>query len=57
VAEGVETPGQLAALRGLGCRFLQGYLLGHPVPAAELPEVLAALHAGVLDGDRLTSHS
>jgi diguanylate cyclase (GGDEF)-like protein/PAS domain S-box-containing protein len=56
VAEGVETPGQLAVLRGLGCRFLQGYLLGRPVPAADLPAVLAAPYAGVLDGDRLPSH-
>ena len=56
VAEGVETPGQLAALRGLGCRFLQGYLLGSPVPAAELPDVLAAPYAGVLGDDRLASH-
>jgi diguanylate cyclase (GGDEF)-like protein/PAS domain S-box-containing protein len=55
VAEGVETPGQLAVLRGLGCRFLQGYLLGRPVPAADLPAVLAAPYAGVLDGDRLPS--
>jgi len=55
VAEGVETTGQLAALRRLGCRFLQGYLLGRPVPAAELPAVLAAV-PGVLAGDRLPSH-
>ncbi|HYH34966.1 MAG TPA: EAL domain-containing protein, partial [Nocardioides sp.] len=55
VAEGVETPGQLAVLRGLGCRFLQGYLLGRPVPTADLPAVLAAPYAGVLDGDRLPS--
>jgi EAL domain-containing protein (putative c-di-GMP-specific phosphodiesterase class I) len=55
VAEGVETPGQLAELRRLGCRFLQGYLLGRPVPAADLPAVLAAPYAGVLDGDRLPS--
>ena len=56
VAEGVETPGQLAELRRLGCRFLQGYLLGPPVPAEQLPGVLAGPYAGVLDGDRLPSH-
>jgi len=36
VAEGVETPDQLAALEELGCRRAQGYLLGapeHPAPA------------------------
>ena len=35
VAEGVETPGQLQALRSLGCDRVQGYLLGRPAdPAA-----------------------
>jgi len=33
VAEGVETPQQLAALRTLGCEFAQGYLFGRPSPA------------------------
>lgn len=32
VAEGIERPGQLAALRELGCRRGQGYLLGRPTP-------------------------
>jgi diguanylate cyclase (GGDEF)-like protein len=50
VAEGVETAGQMAALRRLGCRFLQGYLLGRPVAAAELPAVLDGFDAGLLDG-------
>ncbi|XPM61778.1 MAG: putative bifunctional diguanylate cyclase/phosphodiesterase [Leptolyngbya sp. IPPAS B-1204] len=31
VAEGVETPEQLAKLRELGCNFVQGYLFSHPV--------------------------
>lgn len=30
VAEGVETPGQLSRLRGLGCDCAQGYLFGRP---------------------------
>jgi diguanylate cyclase (GGDEF)-like protein/PAS domain S-box-containing protein len=34
VAEGVETPLQLAELRTLGCEGAQGYLFGHPQPAA-----------------------
>jgi EAL domain-containing protein (putative c-di-GMP-specific phosphodiesterase class I) len=36
VAEGVETDAQLAWLREHGCGFAQGYLLGRPMPAAEL---------------------
>ena len=33
VAEGLETPTQLEALRGIGCDFAQGYLLGRALPA------------------------
>ena len=36
VAEGVETPHQLAALRRLGCARAQGYLFSQPVPGDEL---------------------
>ncbi|WP_448627291.1 putative bifunctional diguanylate cyclase/phosphodiesterase [Geodermatophilus sp. URMC 64] len=49
VAEGVETAGQLAALHRLGCRYLQGYLLGRPVPAEDLPAVLDGFDPGLLD--------
>jgi EAL domain-containing protein (putative c-di-GMP-specific phosphodiesterase class I) len=49
VAEGVETPGQLAALQGLGCRFLQGFLLGRPTAPAALPAVIDAFDARLLD--------
>jgi EAL domain-containing protein (putative c-di-GMP-specific phosphodiesterase class I) len=34
-AEGVETQGQLAALRKLDCDQYQGYLISHPMPAEE----------------------
>jgi len=34
-AEGVETKGQMEALRKLGCDEFQGYLLSKPLPAAD----------------------
>lgn len=36
VAEGVETAEQQALLTRLGCNVLQGYLLGRPVPPAQV---------------------
>ena len=41
-AEGVETADQLARLRALGCLQGQGFLFSRPVPAADLPALLAA---------------
>lgn len=38
VAEGVETEGQAGLLRMLGCGYLQGYLISHPVA----PELILA---------------
>lgn len=40
VAEGVEIPAQLEAARRLGCDTLQGFLLGRPMPAADLAALL-----------------
>jgi EAL domain-containing protein (putative c-di-GMP-specific phosphodiesterase class I) len=40
VGEGVETPGQLAALRQLGCDRAQGYLFAAPLPPDELAVML-----------------
>jgi EAL domain-containing protein (putative c-di-GMP-specific phosphodiesterase class I) len=36
VAEGVETPAQLQALRDAGCDACQGYLLGAPMPSGDV---------------------
>lgn len=41
VAEGVETVGQLQLLRELGCDRGQGFLVGRPAAAADLPAALA----------------
>ena len=41
VAEGVETPEQLHALRDTGCEFGQGYLFGKAMHAAEVARRLA----------------
>ena len=35
VAEGVETPSQLAALRSLRCHLAQGFLFARPQPAED----------------------
>jgi len=37
IAEGIETAGERDQLRALGVDLGQGYLLGRPTPAAELP--------------------
>jgi EAL domain-containing protein (putative c-di-GMP-specific phosphodiesterase class I) len=36
VVEGIETTAQLEALRRLGCRYAQGYLVGRPQTLAQL---------------------
>ncbi|MGH8169294.1 MAG: EAL domain-containing protein [Steroidobacteraceae bacterium] len=40
VAEGVETQGQLEALRRMGCDQWQGYLHSRPMPAEQLEKLL-----------------
>ncbi|MNQ83312.1 Cyclic di-GMP phosphodiesterase Gmr [compost metagenome] len=40
VAEGVETPEQLALLRSYGCDQVQGYLISKPLPLGQLVDFL-----------------
>lgn len=46
-AEGVESPGQLEALRAAGCEEVQGYLLGQPLPADAFERMLRSAGLGV----------
>jgi diguanylate cyclase (GGDEF)-like protein len=45
VAEGIETAGVLAQLAQLGCDKGQGYLLGRPMPAAQVVPTVSAMAA------------
>jgi predicted signal transduction protein with EAL and GGDEF domain len=40
VAEGIEEPGQLAHLRGLGCELGQGFLFAPPLDAEHAGQFL-----------------
>jgi diguanylate cyclase (GGDEF)-like protein/PAS domain S-box-containing protein len=40
IAEGIESDGQLASLRSLGCDLAQGYLFARPLPPGEARAVL-----------------
>jgi EAL domain-containing protein (putative c-di-GMP-specific phosphodiesterase class I) len=46
IAEGIETVAEYETLRGLGVRYIQGYLLARPgfrtLPVAVLPEAPVA---------------
>ena len=43
VAEGIETPRQVAVVRASGCTLAQGYHFARPLPAQELAARLAAV--------------
>ncbi len=48
VAEGVETAEQRDYLLGLGCSLQQGYLLGKPMPAERLRELMSEAESAAL---------
>jgi diguanylate cyclase (GGDEF)-like protein len=43
VVEGVETAAQLSVLRGLGCRYIQGYLISRPVPEDAIAQLIGRI--------------
>jgi diguanylate cyclase (GGDEF)-like protein/PAS domain S-box-containing protein len=45
VAEGIETPEHLRMVREAGCDMAQGWLLGQPMPAEEIPGWVRAVQA------------
>jgi len=45
VAEGVESARAMSILRGLGCGYVQGFLVSRPVPGAAVPGVVRAVEA------------
>lgn len=52
LAEGVETPAQLARLQQLGCYCFQGYLFARPLPATDFAEWMALDVNTLLSGTR-----
>lgn len=51
VAEGVETWDQLNFLQGIGCDYVQGFLLFRPLPPEEIGVVFARLASLRFDGE------
>jgi len=52
IAEGIESPSQVTRLLGLGCLAGQGYHLSHPLPAADVEQLL---RNGGIDRARLAA--
>ncbi len=56
VAEGVETPAQMLALRDHGCTLMQGYLFSRAVPAGEFSQLLADAEGGRMNWNLPEGH-
>ena len=55
VAEGVESPEHLQMVQGAGCDLVQGWLLGRPMPPADVPAWVARVQAVGGDLHRLAA--
>jgi diguanylate cyclase (GGDEF)-like protein/PAS domain S-box-containing protein len=49
IAEGIESDGQLASLRGLGCDLAQGFLFARPQPAAQIGAMLSGSFGNLIE--------
>jgi diguanylate cyclase (GGDEF)-like protein/PAS domain S-box-containing protein len=54
VAEGVETPDQLAFLASEGCDAVQGYLIGKPLPIGQYATLVGRANPNVMEAVRKT---
>jgi EAL domain-containing protein (putative c-di-GMP-specific phosphodiesterase class I) len=60
VAEGVETPSQLAFLKAVGCDEYQGYHFSRPLPAADFEDLIRECRDGeppLSEEDAIRTHS
>ena len=49
IAEGIESDGQLASLRGLGCDLAQGFLFARPMPAGQVGNLLSGSFGDLME--------
>ena len=49
IAEGIESDGQLASLRGLGCDLAQGFLFARPLPAGQVQHLLSGSFGDLIE--------